>query len=211
MCTWNITTEASSCSCGYKYSSHLLQSVPAHPLSPPTHARTRSHAPSLSCTVKVKICTSSDGQADGQTLIQKKNPRKVPCLLSHNWRGAYEELALWLLNLATSPWTNGKPESESRFRPGTQAWATVGGRVWSCGPKIKKLHHHCTFLLQAACKHISLWQNSQRAVNYMCANAASLCDININEHHIWGMTLCVAMENTRPMVLIFKISLKSGR
>lgn len=41
---------------------------------------------------------------------------------------AYEELALWLLDLATCPWTNGKPENESRFRPGTRRHINDSGR-----------------------------------------------------------------------------------
>lgn len=66
---------------GYEYSSHRLQSVPAL-----THYETSS----ISCGVKVKICPSSDGQADGPTFSQK-SPAKFPACSATTGEGPVRE------------------------------------------------------------------------------------------------------------------------
>lgn len=73
-----------------------------------------SRSRALSCMVKVKIGPSSDGQTFGHNPPQSSLPVQPPL------ERAYKKVALWLLNLVLSPFTNGRPDRESRFRPGRE-------------------------------------------------------------------------------------------
>lgn len=111
---------------GYEYSSHRLQSVPAL-----THYETSS----ISCGVKVKICPSSDGQADGPTFSQNPPQSSLPAQPPLE-RALYEKVALWLSrprHVSLNKWP--VPKNESRSRP-------ERGRDG-------RLHHHSSFVLQA--------------------------------------------------------------
>ncbi|KAL3065347.1 hypothetical protein OYC64_015508 [Pagothenia borchgrevinki] len=59
-----------------------------------------------------------DGPADGRMFSQ--NPPQSCLAAEPPLERAYRKAELWLLDLVTSPLTNGTPEPESRFRPERQ-------------------------------------------------------------------------------------------
>lgn len=111
--TWNITGDPDK-------STHAVTNI-HHTCSSQSSLIVYIRTNSLSCHLLKLHRESLDWHlfrwASRWADVDPKNPRKVPCLLSHNWRGPARSLpALWLLDLDTSPWTNGNSENDSIFR-----------------------------------------------------------------------------------------------